>query len=81
MAPPARIAIIGSGYAVVDSKDPFKAKNTYIYGAFVVPVAQPAFGACNSVSMSSWVGIDGFNSNDVFQAGIEADANRVPTIR
>ena len=47
-----------------------------MYGAFVVPVAQQAFGACTgSYDYSSfWVGIDGWNSSDVFQAGIEADA-------
>ena len=64
-----------SGYAIVDGKNPFKATNTYVYGAFVVPTARQAFGACKgTVYSSSWVGIDGFNSSDVFQAGIEADA-------
>jgi hypothetical protein len=67
-----------SGYADVaaSGKYPFRANNTYVYGVFVVPVAQQAFGACTgSYDYSSfWVGIDGWNSSDVFQAGIEADA-------
>lgn len=66
-----------SGYAVVapEGKTPFQAPNTYVYGNFIVPVAQDAFAACNGpVASSEWVGIDGYGSDDVFQAGIEADA-------
>jgi len=65
-----------SGYADVVSTNPFKTKNTTIYGTFVVPVAQQAFGACTGSwdYSSQWIGIDGYNSNDVFQAGYEADA-------
>jgi hypothetical protein len=53
------------------------------YGAFTtaaasfnVPVASQAFGTCSTtpVQLFSWVGIDGWNSKDVFQAGTEADA-------
>jgi hypothetical protein len=67
-----------SGYADVaaSGKYPFHANNTYVYGVFVVPVAEQAFGACTgSYDYSSfWVGIDGWGSPDVMQAGIEADA-------
>jgi hypothetical protein len=65
-----------SGYAIVNSNNPFMATNTTIYGSFVIPVAQQAFGTCtNTLDYSSqWVGIDGYGSPDVFQAGVEADA-------
>ena len=43
---------------------------------FVVPTAHQAVGACTGGwdYSSVWPGIDGFNSNDVLQGGIEADA-------
>lgn len=65
-----------SGYAIVDTSDPFKTTNTTTYGAFVIPTAQQAFGTTCSgnVYSSQWVGVDGDGSDDVFQAGIEADA-------
>lgn len=65
-----------SGYVVQDPNNPFKTANTYIYSAFVVPIAQQAFGTCSSNwdYSSMWVGIDGWGSNDVLQAGVEADA-------
>ncbi len=49
---------------------------TNISSEFVVPVASQAFGACTGRwdYSSSWVGIDGWNSNDVLQAGTESDA-------
>jgi hypothetical protein len=48
----------------------------FLYSDFVVPVARQAFGACTGGwdYESSWVGIDGYGSPDVLQAGIEADA-------
>jgi hypothetical protein len=67
-----------SGYANVaaDGHYPFRPNNTYVYGVFSVPVAQQAYFTCSATSRyaSFWVGIDGFNSADVMQAGIEADA-------
>jgi hypothetical protein len=65
-----------SGYVITDKSNGFTAPNTYVYGSFFVPVAQQAFGACtgNWDYLSAWVGIDGYTSSDVFQAGIEADA-------
>jgi peptidase A4-like protein len=40
-------------------------------GDWVVPTAQQAFGTCNAAGdySSSWIGIDGWGSNDVLQAG------------
>lgn len=65
-----------SGYANVVSTKPFKTVNTTVYGVFIIPIAQQAFGACTGGwdYSSQWVGIDGFGSSDVFQAGFEADA-------
>ena len=56
---------------------PFRPANTYVYGVFTVPVAREAYNLCNVNTRyaSFWVGIDGFNSPDVLQAGIEADAS------
>jgi Peptidase A4 family len=47
-----------------------------IIGEFVVPTARQAIGACTGGWVYSflWPGIDGWNSNDVLQAGVEADA-------
>jgi len=47
-----------------------------IFAAWVVPVARQAYGACTGGTdyLFSWVGIDGYNSNDVLQAGSESDA-------
>jgi hypothetical protein len=47
-----------------------------LYGEWVVPIAQQAFGTCNGRTDYSaiWMGIDGYNNNDVFQGGTEADA-------
>lgn len=60
------------------------AVNTYGYGSitsavgwFNVPEIQQAFGRCDGGwdYLAGWVGIDGsVNSNEVFQAGFEADA-------
>lgn len=63
-----------SGYAIVSSSNPFKLEA--IQANFITPVAQQAFGTCTSSYRyaSAWVGIDGFNSNDVLQDGIEFDA-------
>jgi hypothetical protein len=48
----------------------------FVYSDFIVPPAAQAFGACTGGWdwESSWVGIDGYGSPDVLQAGIEADA-------
>ena len=64
-----------SGYAVYDNTtNPFAKSSIYAY--WIVPLAQHAFG--NSSGgwdySSQWVGIDGFGSPDVLQAGTEADA-------
>jgi hypothetical protein len=47
-----------------------------VFAVYVVPIAQQAFGACTGGwdYSSSWVGIDGWSSGDVLQAGTESDA-------
>jgi hypothetical protein len=62
-----------SGSAVTD---PGFSTTTAIVGEFVVPTAHQAFGACTGGwdYSAHWVGIDGDGSNDVLQAGTEADA-------
>jgi hypothetical protein len=48
----------------------------YVYADFLVPVARQPFNVCTGGwdYSVSWVGIDGWNSADVLQAGFEADA-------
>jgi Peptidase A4 family len=48
----------------------------YVLADFLVPVARQPFGVCTGDwdYSVSWVGIDGWNSNDVLQAGFEDDA-------
>jgi hypothetical protein len=48
----------------------------YVYSDFTVPVARQPFGVCTGGwdYAVSWVGIDGWNSSDVLQAGFEDDA-------
>jgi hypothetical protein len=48
----------------------------YVESDYVVPVARQAFNACTGTwdYGSSWVGMDGYQSGDVLQAGIEFDA-------
>jgi hypothetical protein len=65
-----------SGYVVTGKKGTFKKNGSYIFFGWIVPIAQQAFGVCNGQTdySSQWIGFDGFNSNDVLQAGTEADA-------
>jgi len=65
-----------SGYAVVGKKGTFARNKSSISAQWTVPVAQTAFGVCDGIPVYSfqWVGFDGFDSNDVLQAGTEADA-------
>ncbi len=53
-----------------------KASFYYIFNDYVVPVARQAYGACTGSYdySSSWVGIDGYDSSDVLQAGTNSDA-------
>lgn len=63
-----------SGTAVFSSGTPFSTEA--ILGIFNVPAAHVALGTCTDtwVYSSQWVGVDGYNNSDVFQAGVEADA-------
>ena len=65
-----------SGYAVTAKNGTFTKNKSYIFFDWVVPFAQQAFGVCNGHYdySSQWIGFDGFNSDDVLQAGTEADA-------
>jgi hypothetical protein len=65
-----------SGYAVTGASSTFTNNNSVIFAEWVVPVAQQAFGVCNGLwdYSSQWDGFDGFGSDDVLQAGTEADA-------
>jgi hypothetical protein len=67
-----------SGYAIVDSANPFAKPGTQVEAQYVVP--KPASG-CQSgserYSSANWVGIDGAFSNDVLQAGTETDLDCV----
>jgi hypothetical protein len=65
-----------SGYAIVSNSDTFKTNNTTVSAEYFVPIAQQASGTCSSTTDWSfhWVGIDGWGSDDVLQAGTEADA-------
>jgi hypothetical protein len=65
-----------SGYVNLIGATRFGSTSFYAIAAeFVVPVASTAFGTCSGTPdyASSWVGIDGYNSSDVLQAGIEFD--------
>jgi hypothetical protein len=66
-----------SGYVAVGSAKSYGSSSFYyVESDYVVPVARQAFNACTGGwdYGSSWVGIDGYQSNDVLQAGIEFDA-------
>jgi hypothetical protein len=66
-----------SGYANTGGAAGYTANSFYyLYANYIVPPAQQAFGACTGGwdYSSSWVGLDGFDNDDVMQAGFEADA-------
>jgi hypothetical protein len=65
-----------SGYAIVDSSNPFVRPGSQVEAQFIVP--KPASGCgskTDTYSSANWVGIDGAFSNDVLQAGTETDLN------
>jgi hypothetical protein len=67
-----------SGYAVLNTSVRSYGNSSFFYliGDYVEPLAQQAFGACTGGwdYSATWVGIDGYSSPDVLQAGSEADA-------
>ena len=66
-----------SGFADVFSgqaSQTFKSANSYIYGQWMIPLVKQAGCSGGWKYSSAWVGFDGFNSNDVLQAGSDADA-------
>jgi hypothetical protein len=64
-----------SGYALGAKKGTFNLNNTTVSAEYYVPKAQDAFGTCSDDwdYAFQWVGIDGYTSADVLQAGTEAD--------
>jgi hypothetical protein len=66
-----------SGEAVLNNATSFGSTSYYsIWGEFNVPLAQQAFGVCNGGTdyAATWIGIDGYGSDDVLQAGTASDA-------
>jgi len=65
-----------SGFANLNSLTSYNSNSSFyfIFSDFVIP-AVTAPSSSGSYYSSEWVGIDGFNSGDVLQAGIEADAS------
>jgi hypothetical protein len=66
-----------SGIVIVDAKNPF-AQETDVQATWAVP--KPNAGAYPPAGLhtcSQWVGIDGYGSNNVLQAGTSADFNAV----
>jgi len=65
-----------SGYAIVANNGTFNVNDAAVYGEYVMPIAQQAFGVCSGSwdYSAQWIGFDGFQSNDVLQAGTEANA-------
>jgi hypothetical protein len=65
-----------SGYADYQPDAPFLGANSYVFAEWIIPFAQQAFGTCSGSweYSSQWIGFDGLASNDVLQAGSEADA-------
>jgi hypothetical protein len=63
-----------SGPTIYDANKPFA--TSYIVGYWMIPFAQQTFGAPDGTwdYSSQWVGIDGWGSGDVMQAGTEVDA-------
>jgi hypothetical protein len=65
-----------SGYVNLIGATRFGTTSFYTIAAeLVVPTANQAFGTCSGTAdyASSWVGMDGDNSSDVLQAGVEFD--------
>ncbi|HEY7333292.1 MAG TPA: G1 family glutamic endopeptidase [Bryobacteraceae bacterium] len=65
-----------SGFAQTSAAGTFKHNGDWVFGEWMVPKAQQAFGVCDGTwwYSSQWVGFDGYGSSDVLQAGTEADA-------
>ena len=66
-----------SGYVDFSGASSYGAASYYyLVSDYIVPPARQAFGACTGGwdYSSSWVGIDGWGSGDVLQAGSESDA-------
>ncbi len=73
-----------SGYVVVGANGLFAPNNSEVYSDWIVPAAHQTAvpPTCSSTwyYSSQWAGFDGYESNDVLQAGTEADANCTSTL-
>jgi hypothetical protein len=58
-----------SGYAVTGANGTFTVNDSFVYGQWMVPA--PGTDNCSYApyAASQWIGLDGYNSNDVLQAG------------
>jgi hypothetical protein len=70
-----------SGVVITDANGTFAANNSFVFADWNIPAVGQPIGICNSTwyYSSQWVGFDGFGTNDVLQAGDEADANCTST--
>jgi hypothetical protein len=65
---------VWSGYVKLGSAKSYgKSSYYYVYSEVTVPTAKQAPGECTLDGGAAWVGIDGWNSDDVPQDGIEFD--------
>ena len=67
-----------SGAVALSGATSYNSSSTFyfVYGEYVVPLAEQAFGACTYSwdYSASWVGIDGEGTQDVLQAGTDSNA-------
>jgi hypothetical protein len=62
-----------SGSVAVDATNPWRGDVACIDGEWVVPAASCSGVPGGQYYSSQWVGLDGWNSPDVFQCGVESD--------
>jgi hypothetical protein len=68
---------VWSGAVLSGADHTFSVNETLVEGGWNIPSAAQAVGTCNTTEDYAWqwVGFDGWGSNDVLQAGTEADSN------
>src|ERR1700735_5628242 len=66
-----------SGYVLTNTAPPYSGNSVWGIGAdWVVPIGGQPIGSCaGPLYSASWTGIDGWDNNDVLQAGTESDSN------
>ena len=63
-----------SGYVATAANNTFASSGDYVYAQWVVPAVGVENCADAPIATSDWVGIDGYGSDDVLQAGIKVTA-------